>query len=91
MQGTNRSPQNQIAHPPAEIVAEYVIHTCSPGIRAAVEEHCIGCHDCLFKLVVLLHLITFAPDAAERRILNNLAPIGVEAAAKARKIILSGE
>jgi hypothetical protein len=41
--------------------------------------------------MVLLHLITFAPDESERRILNKLAPIGVEAAAKARKIILYEE
>jgi hypothetical protein len=91
MQSMSRSPENQTAHPPAEIVAGYVAHTCGQGARNAVERHCVRCSDCLLKLVVLLRLIGCAPDSAERRILDKLVPLGIEAATRARNMIGCGK
>jgi CHAT domain-containing protein len=67
----------------------YLTGACSSEEREAVEDHCVDCQTCCAQLAAMLHLVISSAHEREdkRRELEALAPIGEQAAARARKIV----
>jgi CHAT domain-containing protein len=79
---------DEITHPDRNLMVGYLTGHCSTDVRNIIEEHCIDCHDCRTQLSILLHMKFSTTDENEQRELAFLLPLGEEAAARARSIIL---
>jgi CHAT domain-containing protein len=71
-------------HPPLAMVASYALGTCSVEEQALIDDHCFACEDCRAQLTILLRVCAAGVSEAERRQLERLFPLGVEAVAQAR-------
>src|SRR5262245_20692047 len=76
-------------HLARRMMVAYLTGACSSEEREAVEDHCVDCQTCCAQLAAMLHLVISSAHEREdkRRELEALAPIGEQAAARARKIV----
>lgn len=74
----------QTDHTPEEVMASYVAGTGSREERDEVEEHCLRCEECRAKLAIMLRICFGDESDEEKRQLEPLYSLGIEAAALAR-------
>ncbi|MDX2042416.1 MAG: CHAT domain-containing protein [Acidobacteriota bacterium] len=71
-------------HPPEKLIAAYAVGKCSPIEQASIDEHCFTCERCRTRLSILLRLCELDGNDEERRELERLFPLGMEAITQIR-------
>lgn len=76
---------HSIYHPPEALMAAYVLGKCSLAEQAEIDEHCFSCEQCRTQLSILMRVCAVGENEDERRQLEHLFPLGMEAIAQARQ------
>jgi CHAT domain-containing protein len=71
------------------MMVAYLTGACSSEEREIVEDHCLECEACCAQLAVLLHMVVSSEREREDELreLDDLLPLGEQAAARARNIV----
>lgn len=72
-------------HLPSVLIASYALGFCTRSDRGKVEWHLIECPDCRTQFAVLARVPLIDEALTEQPELKRLAPLGIEAAERARR------